>query len=235
MLEWLLGAAVGPAVFALPVDWGADALAGAAQRWFKRLRRTDDLSRLVRAATGTSVDLAQAEFDAVRKLLQDQQTWTMLGQGTVEDLADRIAGCLPPRDGRTAEDSRFAALTIARGLIEFAVADLEPKLFQRVLMARLQRMETGQASTLDEALLGLHARFASVMEQLKLVLDRLPPGPAGRGEYWTRLSRFLGRRAGAGRRATPHPRASGAPQALRAWCPHGCRGHGEGIAAPRYR
>ena len=34
----------------------------------------DDLSRLVSAATGTSVDLTQAEFDAVRKLLEDQQT-----------------------------------------------------------------------------------------------------------------------------------------------------------------
>jgi hypothetical protein len=122
----------------------------------------------------------------VRKLLEDQQTWSVAGRGTVEDLADRIAGCLPPRDGRTADDSHAAALTIARGLLEFAVADLDPRLFQRVLMARLQRMETGQASALDEALLGLHAdlvaRFASVMDQLKLVLDRLPPGPAGRGE-----------------------------------------------------
>ena len=186
MLEWLLGAAVGPAVFALPVNWGADALAGAAQRWFKRLRRTDDLSRLVRAATGTSVDLTHAEFDAVRKLLEDQQTWTMLGRGTAEDLADRIADCLPPRDGRTAEDSHAAALIIARGLIEFAVADLEPKLFQQVLMARLRRMETDQASALDRAMFDLHddltAGFASVMDQFKLVLDRLPPGPARRGE-----------------------------------------------------
>ena len=109
-----------------------------------------------------------------------------LGRGTVEDLATRIAACLPPRDGRTAEDSHAAALTIARGLLEFAVADLDPKLFQQVLLARLQRMETDQASALDEALLGLHADlaavFASVMEQLKRVLDRLPPGPAHRGE-----------------------------------------------------
>ena len=182
MVSWLLGAGLGPAAVAVPVNWAADALAGAAQRWFKRLRRTDDLSRLVRAATGTSVDLTQAEFDAVRKLLEDQQTWSVAGRGTVEDLATRIAACLPPRDGRTAEDSHAAALTIARGLLEFAVADLDPKLFQRVLMARLQRMETGQASALDEALLGLHARFDSVMDQLKLVLDRLPPGPARRGE-----------------------------------------------------
>lgn len=186
MLEWLLGTAVGPAVFALPVNWGADALAGVAQRWFKRLRRTDDLSLLVRAATGTAVGLTRAEFDAVRKLLEDQQTWAMLGRGTVEDLADRIAGCLPPRDGRTAEDSHAAALTIARGLIEFAVADLDPKLFQQVLMARLGRMETDQASALDRAMFDLHddlaAGFADVMDQFKLVLDRLPPGPARRGE-----------------------------------------------------
>ncbi len=181
MVSWLLGAGLGPAAVAVPVNWAADALAGAAQRWFKRLRRTDDLSRLVRAATGTSVDLTQAEFDVVRKLLEDQQTWTMLGRGTVEDLATRIGSCLPPRDGRTAEDSHAAALTIARGLLEFAIADLDPKLFQQVLMARLQRMQTGQASALDREMFDLHADltagFDSVMDQLKLVLDRLPPGP----------------------------------------------------------
>ena len=178
MVSWLLGAGLGPAAVAVPVNWAADAPAGAAQRWFKRLRRTDDLSRLVRAATGSSIDLTQAEFDAVRKLLEDQQTWSVAGRGTVEHLAMRIADCLPPRDGRTADDSHAAALTIAPGLLEFAVADLDPKLFQQVLMARLQRMETGQASALDEALLGLHARFDSVMDQLKLVLDRSPPGSA---------------------------------------------------------
>ena len=187
MLAWLLGDGLGPAAVAVPVNWAAAAFAGAAQRWFKRLRRTDDLSRLVTAATGTSVDLTQAEFDAVRKLLEDQQTWsTVIGRGTVDDLATRIAACLPPRDGRTAGDAHAAALTIARGLLEFAVADLDPKLFQQVLMARLQRMETGQASELDRAMFDLHADltagFASVMDQLKLVLDRLPEGPAGRGE-----------------------------------------------------
>ncbi len=187
MLAWLLGAGLGPAAVAVPVNWAADALAGAAQRWFKRLRRTDALSRLVWAATGTSVYLTHAEFGAVRKLLEDQQTWsTVVGRGTVEDLADRIADCLPPCDGRATEDSHAAALAIARGLLEFAVADLDPKLFQQVLMARLQRMETDQASALDKALLDLHADvvplFGSMMEQLKLVLDRLPPGSAVRGE-----------------------------------------------------
>ena len=183
MLAWLLEAGLGPAAVAVPVNWAADGLAGVAQRWFKRLRRTDDLSRLVRAATGISVDLTSAEFDAVRNLLKDQQIWsTMIGRGTFDDLATRIADCLPPGDGRTAEDSQAAALTIARGLLEFAVADLDPDLFQQVLMARLHRMEIGQASALDEALLGLLARFDSVMEQLKLVLERLPPGRARLGE-----------------------------------------------------
>ncbi len=48
MVSWLLGAGLGPAAVAVPVNLTANALAGAAQRWFKRLRRTDDLSRLVR-------------------------------------------------------------------------------------------------------------------------------------------------------------------------------------------
>ena len=186
VLAWLLGAAVGPAAVALPVNWTADALASAAQSWFRRLRRTDDLSRLVRAATGTSVDLTRAEFDAVRRLLEDQETWSLAGRGTVDDLATRIASCMPPRDDRKAEDSHAAALTIARGLLEFAVRDLDPKFFQQVLLTRLQRMETDQASALDEAMFDLHADlvagFTAVMGHLERVLDRLPPGPAHRLE-----------------------------------------------------
>lgn len=77
MLQWLLAAALGPAGVALPVNWAVGALATAAKRWFKRLGRKDDLSRLVKAATGTSVNLTRAEFDAVRKLLEDRQTWTL--------------------------------------------------------------------------------------------------------------------------------------------------------------
>jgi hypothetical protein len=47
-------------------------------------------------------------------------------------------------------------------------------------------MGTDQATTLDKALLDLHAdlvaRSAGLMKHLKSVLDRLPPGPAGRSE-----------------------------------------------------
>jgi hypothetical protein len=187
VLAWLLGAAIGPAAIALPVNWAADSLAKAAQRWFRRLRHTDDLSRLVKAATGTSAELTRAEFDAIRSLLEDQKTWTLLGHGTVEDLATGIAACLSPLDGRTAKEANAVALAIARGLIEFAVADLDPGLFQQVLMARLKRMEDNQADALDEAMLDLHASFAGLMSQLKLVLDRLPPGPAQRGDIFLYL------------------------------------------------
>ena len=186
MIAWLLGAGIGPALVSLPVNWTGEALASAAKRWFRRLRRTDDLSRLVTAAIGTSIDLTDAEFDAMRQLLEDQQTWSLAGRGTVDDLAAQIASCLPPRDGRTTEASHAAAMIIARGVLEFAVADLEPKLFQQVLLARLNRMETDEASALDKALLGLHGDlsvgFTSVMRQFKRVLDRLPLGPADRGE-----------------------------------------------------
>ena len=195
MLAWLLGAALGPATVALPVNWAAEALASAAQRWFRRLRRTDDLSRLVSAATGSSVDLAQAEFDAVRRLLEDEQTWILLGGGTVEDLATRIASCLSLRDGRTAEDSHTAALAIARGLLEFAVCNLDQKVFQQVLLTRLQRMESHQATALDEALFDLHAdlvaRFNTMVGHLDRVLDLLPPGPAKRGEIAVYLTTLI--------------------------------------------
>jgi hypothetical protein len=136
VLAWLLGAAIGPVAFGLPMNWVADALAGTAQLRFKRLRQTDGLSRLLRAATGASVDLARAELDAVRHVSEDQESWNLLGRRPVEDLAVRIASCLPPGDGRTAEDSYKAALTIARGLLEFAVADLGPKLWSAVGITR---------------------------------------------------------------------------------------------------
>jgi hypothetical protein len=206
VIQWLLGAGLGPAAVALPVNWTGAALAAAAQRWFRRFRRTDDLSRLVTAATGTSVALTKAEFNAVRRTLEDAQTWALAGHGTVQDLAALIAAFLPAREGRTAEDSTAAAMTIARGLLEFAVADLDPRLFQQLLLARLQRFETKQASTLDEAMLDLHAdlitglaaagqldaeRFNSVMGHLKQVLDRLPPGPADRGEIAVYLNTLI--------------------------------------------
>lgn len=182
MLNWLLGTGVGPAAVSLPVNWTADALASAARRWFKRIRRADDLSLLIRAATGNSVELTASEFSALHMLLEDQQTWVLLGRGTVKELADQIAACMPERNGRTAADSDAAALAIARGLLEFTLADLEPRMFQRLLLARLNSMNSAQARALDQALLSVHARFTDVMDQIKAVLDGLPPGPAGFGE-----------------------------------------------------
>jgi predicted lipoprotein with Yx(FWY)xxD motif len=164
MLTWLLGSTAGPATVTLPVGWTADVLAGAARRWFRRFRQTDEMCRLVHAATGTSVDLTRDELDAVRRLLVDQQTWVKLGKGPVEDLATWIADFLPPRDGRTADDSLAAALVITRGLLEFTVTELEPRAFQKVLLARLMRMETGQASALDKALFDFHSDLVARLD-----------------------------------------------------------------------
>ena len=139
-------------------------LADAARRWFRRFRQINDLSCLVHLATGTSTDLTRDEFDAVRQLLADRQTWVELGKGPIEDLATWIAGFLPPRDGRTADDAHAAALVITRGLLEFIVADLDPKTFRKVLLARLRRMETGQASTLDKALFDFHSDLVAGLD-----------------------------------------------------------------------
>jgi hypothetical protein len=218
LLSWLIQGAVGPALVGLPVTWAAGDLAGAARRWFRRLRHSDGLSRIVRAAAGNG-GLSDAEFDAVRRLLEQDGTWVMVGHGTVEDLASLVASCLP---GRSGQDSLTAGRAIAAGVLEFAVRDLEPEWFQQVLFARLDRMQADQASTFDQAMLSAHAdlaalladqeaiganRFTQVMDQLGRTLDRLPPAPAGHGEVvlyltalisalnadlWPRDSRFGG-------------------------------------------
>jgi lipopolysaccharide biosynthesis regulator YciM len=201
LVTWLVTGAVGPALVALPVNLVADKLTDAAARWFKRLRQTDDLSRLVKAATGTSVELSRAEMTALRKLLEQEQAWRLLAAGPLAnglaELTGRIAACLPARDGRTAEDAAAAASVIARGLVEFAVFDLQPEVFQKVVLARLQQL-SDQASALDEALFRVHkdlyALVGDAQELFRQVMDRLPPGRADLGEvriYLTALIDWL--------------------------------------------
>jgi hypothetical protein len=198
-VSWLVTGAVGPALVALPVNLVANRLAGAAARWFKRLRKTDDLSRLVKAAAESSVDLNDDEFKALRALLEKEQTWILLAEGKlneqVEVLIGYIADCLAPRDGRTAKDSRDAAEAIARGLLEFAVYDLkESEIFQKVVQVRLKQM-TDQAGALDEALFRMHKDLYYLADQVKdlfkLVSDRLPPGLADLSEIKIYLKTLL--------------------------------------------
>jgi hypothetical protein len=197
VIQWLISAALGPAAVALPVSWVGTALAREARRWFRRLRRADGLSRLVRGATGTEITLTPAEFESVRRLLEDPATWRMLGQEPLEKLVSRTAACLALGHGRTTESRREAALVIVRGLLDFAAADIDPGIFRQLVLARLQRLEVGQASALDRALFDLHGdlvvgfgrradaeerAFAAMMEQFKRILDRLPAASATRGD-----------------------------------------------------
>jgi hypothetical protein len=204
-LEWLQGTVLS-AVVGVPVSWAATDLGERARRWFRRLRRSDGLGRIVRAAAGDSVVLSDAEFAAVRRLLEQDSTWREVGSGPVEELARRIASCLT---GHSGDASLAAGWAITKGLLEFVVSDLEPEWFKKVLFARLNRWETSQRTAFDEAMLGLHAdlaaqlavkdaadthRFERVMGQLMEVLGRLPPGQADRGEvavYLATLVRWL--------------------------------------------
>jgi hypothetical protein len=199
-LTWLVEGGVGPAGIGLPVTWAASELASASRRWFQRLRRSDDLSRIVRAATDGDVDLTRAEFAAVRDLLGQESTWTTLGRGTVEDLANRIAECL---QGRAEDESLQAGRAIAAGLLEFTAGDLEPEWFQKVFFARLARLETNQASALDRALTSLavlldcreadNRRLGHIPGQLDLILDRIQPGSADRREVMVYLAALIRR------------------------------------------
>ncbi len=202
LASWLAWGAVGPAAVAIPMNWTAEKLADAAVGWFKRIRKIDDLSCMIKAASGVLVDLNAAEFKNLRKLLEKQETWTSLAQCNVSDLAGKIATCLPARvGGRNEEGSRKSAEAIACGLLEFAVFKLEPETFQKVVLARLQQI-TDQTSTLGNALYDLHsdlyafyARVDAATDLLTRVLDRLPSGPADRAEivvYLTTLVKWLG-------------------------------------------
>lgn len=145
LLVWLTQNAVGPALVGLPVTWAATDLAGAARGWFRRLRKSDGLSRVLVAAAG-GVALSDDEFIAVRHLLEREDTWVVIGQGTVEDLASLIAARL---GDRSSEDSLVSGRVIARGFLEFAVRDLEPEWFRQVLFSRLDRMQVIQVSAVD--------------------------------------------------------------------------------------
>ena len=123
----------------------------------------------------------------------------------MEDLAVAIGACLP--GGKDAVGDRVVAgRSIARGLLEFVVFDLEPEVFQRVLMARIARMDARQADRLDQAMLQLHASLAAwfayqdragelrtrrVLTRLGRALDRLPPGPACREEVSMYLATLI--------------------------------------------
>jgi hypothetical protein len=217
LLAWLVEAGVGPAVVALPVTWAAADLAGSAARWFRRIRHSDGLSRIIRAAAGPEFGLSEAEYRTLRHLLESESTWAQVGRGTIEDLTGIIASGLQDRN-----DALKAARGIARGLLEFAVSDLDPPLFQRVLFARLDRLERHLGSALDEVMLSVHADLAAyfaqqeeadaarslqVMSQLARILEGLPTRLADQGgialylaalirwlntDPWPRDSRFSG-------------------------------------------
>ena len=196
MIEWLIEGGIGPALVALPVNWAGQAGADLARRWFRRIRRSDDLSSLVKAAAGPSVELDHAAFNAVRHLLEDERTWFLAGRGTVEDLITLIASSLGAHSDLADGDRQTVATAIARGLLEFGMADIAPQLFQRVLLARLARLEHHQDRALDQAMLGLQAELVSwlavtgdlearradeMMRQLQRILERLPTAAAGPG------------------------------------------------------
>ena len=152
----------------------------------------------MKAAAGTSMDLNDAEFKALRKLLEKEQTWGLLAGGKlnekVHELTVRIAECLPPRGDRTAQDARAAAGAIARGLLEFAVFDLQPEIFHRVVLARLQQI-SDQASALDKALFRIHEDLYRLVDDARdlfeLVSDRLPPGAADLSEIRIYLNTLI--------------------------------------------
>jgi hypothetical protein len=145
-------------------------------------------------------------------------------RATVEDLAELIASRLTDH---STEDALTVGRAITAGLLEFAVRDLEPDWFERVLFARLDRIACGQSSGLDQAQLTIHAdlaaqfaahdaagvaRFAQLIDQLGHVLDRLPPSVADEVKVKVYLATLAGQaHSPAVRRDCPGCDGSGRP------------------------
>jgi hypothetical protein len=126
-VSWLVTGAVGPALVALPVNVTTDKLASAAVRWFKRYRQTDDLSRLVKAATGTSTGLSRAEIKDLRRLLEDEETWHQLAGNDLIRLTSRVVDCLSRGNGRT---PGYARLLDSGALVTIHFAHLPSQALQ---------------------------------------------------------------------------------------------------------
>ena len=79
------------------------------------MRHSDGLAHVIQAATGTSIVLSDAEYRAVRQLLESEQAWVDLAQGTIEQLTAVVGARLTDRNGA---DNVSAARSIVRGLLE---------------------------------------------------------------------------------------------------------------------
>lgn len=200
-LDWLLTGALGPAAFVLPVNWAASMLTDKARRWRRGLNRNNELARLVREAVQGEAELSDAEGAAVLDLLADAATWEQVRNGTVEDLAVRVARQLPARD-------QARALVIGRAIsaafLQYVLKDREPELFRQSMLARLDRIEARTESGLDRVLFTRDVaallarkdamdedRFTDLVDRLSLLVKRLPPGPAGPGEVAVYLARLV--------------------------------------------
>ena len=72
--------------------------------------------------------------------------------------------------------------------------ELQPEIFQKVVLARLQQM-SDWASTLDEALFRMHKDLYHLVKEAEglftVVMDRLPPGRADLNEIKIYLKRLI--------------------------------------------
>jgi hypothetical protein len=203
-VDWLLKSAVGPALFSWPAEALEQAAVGAAQAWWQRWRRGDDLGSRSAAALAAVVGLPLARTDVERLegLLTSPALWETAAQsnGTVEDsLIAPIRDCLDP--GRTQPFAIGAARAIAASVLAEGLRRSHPDRFDRVIAGVLQTEASVLASitaavvTLDGQLSAQTrvdaTRYRALVSHLDRVLARLPPGPAGRIELRSYLETMV--------------------------------------------
>jgi NACHT domain len=203
LFGWLVGAAAGPAVVALPAGWLADKIWALSKDWVQRHLHWDESSQLLKSLLAHDDRLDRASFRELRELLESPETWRAVVNADelrLDDLRTLIAVGLA-RSTLSEASKQQVVETLARGLIEHNLAMLDPATFQHVLLARLDRLDQGIDRS-DAAVLALTAdassgaqldsqRHRSVIGHLGRVLDRLPAGPACRSTFILYLEKLI--------------------------------------------
>ena len=86
---------MGPAAFAIPMEWAAEALVKAGEEWVRKRRGKNGLKELMQRVPG--VVLTVEETDKLLGFLEQARAWQSLPGAPMEDLVIRIRRELPAR------------------------------------------------------------------------------------------------------------------------------------------
>jgi hypothetical protein len=168
-LRWLMAGALGPATFGLPVVLAGEGVARKSKAFLDRAFGTDEWTIRVDAIAGAaSVNLTRAETKRVGELLQNAETWALIGEGVGPQLGgviDQVVDCLA--ESRHTKDGVLAARQIVAALLSHALHDLDEAGFRAVVLARIGSV----ATSVDELLSSFRTDVRRDLAESRTLLD----------------------------------------------------------------